>query len=265
MRQQPAPFTLRREGKHGHLCGRQIYGEKMEDLQSQKWDLFISHASEDKQTFVAPLAAALTAFGVNVWYDEYALRLGDSLSRSIDAGLARSDFGLVVLSKAFFKKNWPARELSGLVSREMTGRNVILPIWHQVGFQDVVSYSPPLADKFAINSDSMSVTEVAVKIIEKIRPDLFTHIQRRTAYIKTMQNAEVSEIALLTIKEGPIRHPTLPDDLVGRIRLVRACLPGVYTDSMDSLAGRLPKRYPILLRKLHTGSMWPPFTMNMFP
>jgi hypothetical protein len=205
----------------------------MKSVSRQKWDLFILHASEDKRAFVAPLATALTAFGVNVWYDEYELRLGDSLSRSIDAGLARSDYGLVVLSKAFFTKNWPERELSGLVSREIAGRKVILPIWHQVGFQDVVSYSPPLADKFAIKSDSMSVTEVAVKIIETIRPNLFTHIQRRAAYIEAMRTAKTSRLALETIIKGPIRHPTFPDDLVGRIRLVRASLLGVHTCSME--------------------------------
>ena len=158
-------------------------------------------------------AAALTAFGVNVWYDEYELRLGDSLSCSIDAVLARSDYGLVVLSKAFFTKNWPERELSGLVSREMTGRKFILPIWHQVGFQDVVSYSPPLANKFATKSDSMSVTGVAVKIIKTIRPDLFTHTQRRAAYISAMRSAKTSRAALEIIIKGPIRHPTFADAL----------------------------------------------------
>ena len=72
----------------------------MADVPSQKWDLFISHASEDKRASVAPLAKALTDFGVSVWYDEYELELGDSLSRNIDAGLARSDFGFIILLKA---------------------------------------------------------------------------------------------------------------------------------------------------------------------
>jgi hypothetical protein len=234
-------------------------------MPSEKWGLFISHASEDKRDFVAPLATALTAFGVDVRYDEYELKLGDSLNRSIDAGLARSDFGLVILSKSFFTKNWPERELSGLVSREMTGQKVILPIWHQIAFQDVVGYSPSLADKFAIKSDSMSITEVAAKIIERIRPELFTRVQRRAAYIRAQQHAEVLQIDPRTPNDGPIRHPGFPDDLFGRIRLVRASLLEVYPPCHGRLAGRLPKRHPIPLRKLLIGSMSPQYIMNMLP
>jgi len=40
-----------------------------------KWDVFISHASEDKDAFVRPLALALCNLGVRVWYDEFSLRL----------------------------------------------------------------------------------------------------------------------------------------------------------------------------------------------
>jgi hypothetical protein len=79
----------------------------------QTWDLFVSHASEDKETFVEPLAVALGRFGVKVWYDKFSLRLGDSLSRSIDNGLAKSDYGLVVLSPAFLQKRWPDMSFAG--------------------------------------------------------------------------------------------------------------------------------------------------------
>lgn len=233
----------------------------MDDAPNQKWDIFISHASEDKQTFVAPLAAALTDFGVNVWYDKYELKLGDSLSQKIDAGLARSDYGLVVLSKAFFAKNWPARELSGLVGREMAGRKVILPVWHQVTFQEVVSYSPPLADKFAIQSGSMSVVEIAVKIIETVRPDLFTYIQRRAAYIEAMRNIEISRVDFWNIEVSPIRHHTLTADLVGRIRIVRACLLGVFSHSMDWWLDGFQRDAHPSPEVAHWGTS-PPFTWN---
>lgn len=87
----------------------------------QSFDVFISHASEDKDEIVRPLAHALKQQGLDVWYDEFELRLGDSLRRKIDAGLARSTFGIVVLSQAFFKKDWPNYELDGLVTRAVTG------------------------------------------------------------------------------------------------------------------------------------------------
>ena len=78
------------------------------------WDLFISHATEDKDGFVRPLAQALSEAGVKVWYDEFSLRLGDSLTRSIDQGLAGSAFGLLVISPHFLKKQWTEYEYRGL-------------------------------------------------------------------------------------------------------------------------------------------------------
>src|ERR1051325_3140270 len=75
------------------------------------YDAFICHASEDKDDLVRPLAEGLMKLGHKIWYDEFQLRVGDSLRRSIDKGLARSRFGIVVLSPSFFAKNWPQYEL----------------------------------------------------------------------------------------------------------------------------------------------------------
>ena len=72
------------------------------------YDAFISHASEDKQAVVKPLARELARLGLQVWYDEFELKLGESLRQAIDRGLATSQFGIVVLSRAFFAKNWPS-------------------------------------------------------------------------------------------------------------------------------------------------------------
>ena len=71
---------------------------------NSEWDVFISHASEDKDDFVRPLADALRARGFSVWFDELTLKVGDSLRRSIDRGLARSRFGVVVVSPNFLNK-----------------------------------------------------------------------------------------------------------------------------------------------------------------
>jgi len=119
----------------------------------KKWDVFISHATEDKAELVRPLALALQGKGVAVWYDEFSLKLGDSLRTSIDYGLANSRFGIVVLSKSFFSKHWPVQELNGLATREVDGNKVILPIWHKVHFEQVREFSPTLADKLASSSD----------------------------------------------------------------------------------------------------------------
>src|ERR1700682_2844646 len=114
-----------------------------------EWDVFISHASEDKASFVGPLATCLQEHGLRVWYDDFTLTVGDSLRRSIDRGLARSRFGIVVISPDFLKKEWPQKELDGLVAREIDGAKVILPVWHNLGAEEIRAYSPTLADRLA--------------------------------------------------------------------------------------------------------------------
>ena len=138
------------------------------------YDVFVSHASEDKNTFVRPLAMALSALGITVWYDEFSLRPGDSISRSIDKGIAGSQHGLVVISRAFIEKPWPEYELRGLVTREVGGAATIVPIWHGVGKEEVASFSPSLADKFAIRTDGCTAIDVALRVAATVRPDIYT-------------------------------------------------------------------------------------------
>jgi hypothetical protein len=133
------------------------------------YDVFISHASEDKEEFVRSLAEALQERGISVWYDEFELKVGDSLRRSIDKGLAKSRFGIVVLSSAFFAKNWTQYELDGLVAKEMEGVKVILPIWHKISKDEVMSYSPSLIDKLALRTSQYTIEELADQLAEVVK------------------------------------------------------------------------------------------------
>lgn len=133
-----------------------------------KYDVFISHASEDKADVARPLAIHLQHLGLKVWLDEFELTLGDSLRRSIDHGLVQSSYGVVILSPAFFSKEWPNRELDGLVAREDGRDKVILPVWHNVGADEIINYSPPLADKLAV-STSRGLDHVAKRVFEAVQ------------------------------------------------------------------------------------------------
>src|SRR6266498_1650548 len=150
----------------------------MQKMPDKEWDVFISHASEDKDGFVRPLAETLNQLGVKVWYDEFTLELGDSISRSIDAGLANSKFGLVVLSESFITKPWPERELKGLVALEITEQMVIIPIWLGISSEEVRRFSPPLADSLALKVSGMSAEEVAIAILKRVRPDIYAKYSR---------------------------------------------------------------------------------------
>ncbi len=138
--------------------------------QEYEWDIFISHASEDKDSFVRPLADALRKQGLRVWYDEFTLKLGAGLRSSIDTGLAKSKFGLVVLSHDFFRKPWPQRELDGLVQREVSEGQLILPIRHHLTVEEVRSHSPPLADKISVDAE-LGMEHVVAEILKVVKPD----------------------------------------------------------------------------------------------
>lgn len=135
----------------------------------KEYDVFISHASEDKTEVVRPLAHALRVEGLKVWYDEFEMKIGDSLRRKIDAGLRNSKFGIVVLSKDFIKKGWTNYELDGIITKSISGEQIVLPIWHNITKKEVVEYSPSLADKVARNTSSYTVEEMAKEIAEVIQ------------------------------------------------------------------------------------------------
>jgi hypothetical protein len=141
----------------------------VETPDGRTFDVFISHASEDKDEVVRPLATALQKAGLSVWYDEFELRIGDSLRRKIDKGLASSRFGVVVLSQAFFGRGWPEYELDGLVTRAVSGDQILLPIWHKVSKSEVIGYSPSLADRLARSTTTHTVEEIAAEIVDVIR------------------------------------------------------------------------------------------------
>jgi formylglycine-generating enzyme required for sulfatase activity len=134
------------------------------------WDVFISHAWEDKEEVARPLAEAMRRAGLRVWYDEFTLTLGDSLRRSIDHGLAQSRYGIVVLTPHFFAKEWPQRELDGLVAKEVSSGKTILPVWHNVTWEDVNRFSPTLADKLAV-STAKGLDAVIEEILRVLREE----------------------------------------------------------------------------------------------
>ena len=131
-----------------------------EDLteSNKQYDFFISYASEDKDDIAGDLAVKLKNSGFKVWYDEFELKIGDSLRKKIDYGLSNAKYGIVIISHSFFEKNWTEYELNGLLAREMNGHEVIiLPIWHKITKDEVLKYSPPLADKFALDTSRHTI------------------------------------------------------------------------------------------------------------
>lgn len=139
------------------------------EKETETWDVFISHASEDKDSIARPLKEALESEGVKVWFDESELKIGDRLHKSIDKGIANSGYGIVILSENFFKKDWPQRELEGLVAKEYEGRKIILPVWHKVDAAFIRSKSILLAGILGVPS-SKGIGFITQEVLKVIKP-----------------------------------------------------------------------------------------------
>ena len=189
----------------------------MNSMNKKKYDVFISHASEDKDAIVRPLATELERLSVRVWYDEFSLKLGDSLSASIDKGLKESRFGLLVLSKSFLVKNWPEYEYRSLLTRQIDGEKVILPLWYGVTKEDVKGYSLFLADimSFPVSEDNLMVATLA--ILRVVRPDIWQEIRMGNVLRKTTEEAEP-----VMIKRSQLKAATSKQSQLTRQQIVRS-------------------------------------------
>ena len=124
------------------------------------YDVFISHASEDKKDFVDPLVTALQDAGIRVGYDALEMQWGKSLREQIDNGIKRSKFAILVLSKNFFAKQWTKRELDGILAKQDITGAVPLPIWYDIGFEEVYEFSPTLSGIFSLTTDRNSISDI---------------------------------------------------------------------------------------------------------
>lgn len=141
-----------------------LYSQIQEE--TVEYDVFISHAHEDKESFVAPFVEELKKRDVKVWYDNDVLNWGDSLRAKIDSGLRHSRFGIVVISRSFINKGWTNHELDGLFNLEMTQGKTILPIWHDITKTEVQNFSPSLAGKMAMSTALMTPAEIADELVK---------------------------------------------------------------------------------------------------
>lgn len=133
----------------------------------EKYDVFISHAWEDKDSFVDEFVKALRDKKIKVWYDTSQIKWGDSMRERIDDGLKRSKFGIVVLSPDYIAdgKYWTKAELDGLFQLESINGKTLLPIWHNLTKKQVMEFSPIIANKKAMNTATMTAEEIAIELV----------------------------------------------------------------------------------------------------
>ena len=112
---------------------------------------FISHDFRDKEAVGRPLAVALSKLMCPVWYDEFSLKIGDSLRETIEKGLKECGRCVILLSPRYLSNNgWTKVEFNSVFTRELIEeKKLILPVWFEVSKKDIFEYSPSLADRVA--------------------------------------------------------------------------------------------------------------------
>lgn len=166
-----ASYEARIKALQQHLPQPVVVSDATQIVTGEEYDVFVSHAYEDKELFVDEFVVALRNQGLKVWYDTDNLKWGDSMREKIDRGLAKSKYGVVILSPNYIAehKYWTKAELNGLFQVETINGKTILPIWHNLTKKQVVEYSPIIADRKAMTTASMTPEEIAAEL-----KDLFT-------------------------------------------------------------------------------------------
>lgn len=148
------------------------------NLTEDKAEFFICHSSEDKESFVRPLAKYMLKSGATIFYDEYSIKLGDSLTQKINQGLQNAKFAIIILSEAFFQKNWTQAELQSIYNLYVSNHLRLIIIYHEISNEDVKKRYPLLSDIYAVSSDR-GIEGVVGKIFEDIG------FQSQIQYIRT--------------------------------------------------------------------------------
>jgi hypothetical protein len=149
------------------------------------YDVFISHAVEDKIPLANELAARLEQEGLKVWYSSEALRVGSSITQTVHDGLDNSRYGIVILSKTYLSKNWTLREFFELLARHREGTKVILPVLLDVTPKDLAEKDLTMADLFAVRADR-GIDHVVKTLLKEIRQETVPPTKQKNVWKNTL-------------------------------------------------------------------------------
>jgi hypothetical protein len=141
--------------------------EAVAAIDSRDYDSFLSYARIDGHAVATELRTRLESHGVAVWFDEVAIVPGRSQSLQMDAGLRKSRSGIALLTPAYLAgRFWTERELGALLSK-----STLIPVLHNVTFDDVRQYSGILPDLAGFSTASDSIEDIAHKIAAAVLPE----------------------------------------------------------------------------------------------
>lgn len=128
-----------------------------------EYDVFLSHASKDKEELVEELYQSLTNLEIKIFYDKESIKWGDKWKDKILNGTQKSEFAIIVISENFFGREWTERELAEFLNRQnRNGQKLILPILHSITMEQLQQKYPSVADIQAIDSAKYTCDQIAL-------------------------------------------------------------------------------------------------------
>ena len=139
---------------------------------SPGYDLFISHASEDKESVARSLAGSLTARGLAVWFDDKDLRIGESKASNINERITASRAAVTILSRAYFKQKWKRHELDTLVYLTMSSGRKICPVWHNIVADELGPHTLFFSTYAGLDTGDHRIEAIADEIYRSVLHDV---------------------------------------------------------------------------------------------
>ncbi len=131
------------------------------------YDVFISHAAEDKVDLADEIKQSLAQSGLRVWYSSDQLPLGENIRSHIGKGLRQCRYGVVILSQSSLKSPWIIHELYALMERREKNKTIIIPVRHYVTSEQVKQFAPDIANIY-----SLSTNDGLDKVISKLQAEI---------------------------------------------------------------------------------------------
>ncbi len=195
------------------------------------FDVFVSHSSLDKSTFVEPLVQKLTQFGLLVWYDKHNIYKGDKIKEAILKGIEESVFFVAIISENYLSSKWANLELGVLQADHPD--NIIPIIFSEIKERTGKIY-PFLLDYNYIDS-SEDIDEIA-RILKDVIQDRkqergLWHIDKTNIYslVKEMRSYNSFKLDQISIRLSKV-YKNMRFELLSTLNEIKLILEMVFSD-----------------------------------
>lgn len=138
-------------------------------LGRKRYDVFISHASKDKEEYVDQLTAAVRRLGIDIFYDTDVISWGDNWKKAILNGTAESEFAVIVISKNYFGREWTEKELKEFLTRQNeSGQKIVLPLLLGISLNELKEQYPDLGEIQCISTNQHDIQEIVILLAKEL-------------------------------------------------------------------------------------------------